>query len=451
MIKKLTAVTVLFCFSSGLSAEVKSLQKAFNMIAENCKGAVVNIKTITHQYYNVVTPEFFLYGYGGGQVYSKPIEGMGSGVIISPEGNIITNAHVINEADKIEVTVYTGDREEKTYAAKLVWSDKIMDIAMVKITDPDKALPYLSFADSSKLKAGDWAIAIGYPFGLKQTMTAGIVSSAKQEVVIQGRHYRDLIQTDTAINQGNSGGPLLNINGEIVGINTAIYSPSGSFAGIGFAINAVTVQELIENYSEGAAQKQRPMLGISLSPLTPQIIYSWRLPVKNGVIVAAVIEGSPAAKAGLKRGDIITEINGEKVMMPIDISSPVRKSAAGTEFAFKVFSDGQEKTVKIKPELSQPSQSNAPQSGDIQNYLWNNITFTQKRDGIYVSKIEQQSPFAAYLEFNDKIENINSGKISSLDDLKTALKSLNLKQSCRLDVRRAGTTVKIHIEPVYAQ
>ncbi len=247
--------------------------------------------------------------------------GLGSGFIISKDGYILTNEHVVSNADEISVTVAGIDRPFK---AQVVGSDYDLDLAVLKI-DANRDLPTVELGNSRDIRVGQWVIAIGNPYGLDHTVTVGVISATGRPITIRGRLYKNLIQTDAAINPGNSGGPLLNLAGQVVGINTAI---NAAAQGIGFAIPVDTVKEVLDELIK-SGKVVRPWLGVYLQDLTPELAEYLRVKDVEGVLVSNVIDGSPAAKAGLRQGDVILEINRVKVKSVEDLVERIRKLKVG--------------------------------------------------------------------------------------------------------------------------
>ena len=232
--------------------------------------------------------------------------GMGSGFIISADGQILTNHHVVGDSDKITVRLKDG----REFKAKIIGSDPRSDVALIKIKDSSN-LPVLSLGDSDSLEVGEWVMAIGNPFGLDHTLTVGVVS-AKGRTTVGIADYEDFIQTDAAINPGNSGGPLINLKGEAIGINSAIFSKSGGYMGIGFAIPINMVKAIKDQLIEHG-EVRRGYLGVSIQELTKELMDSFALKDTEGVLISDVTEDSPADKAGIKRGDVVVEYNNKKV------------------------------------------------------------------------------------------------------------------------------------------
>ena len=302
---------------------------------------------------------------GGGQDDGQPItregQSLGSGFIISPDGYIVTNAHVITagaKGAKVEsITVTLFNRKE--YVAKVIGSDTASDLAVLKVDATN--LPYVKFGDSGKARVGDWVIAIGEPFGLGGTVTAGIIS-ALNRVTGQGGAYDRFIQTDAAINKGNSGGPMFDLNGNVIGINSQIYSPSEGSVGIGFAIPAASAKPIIETMIKGG-KVQRGYLGIGRQPVDEDIAANLGLPKDRGEIVNRVEPGSPGEKAGLKQGDVIVAVDGKEVTPEQTLPYLVANIAPGQSTKLSVIRDGKPITVTAVL-ANRPSEEELANGGD---------------------------------------------------------------------------------------
>jgi serine protease Do len=277
------------------------------------------------------------HGQGGQPQPERRAQSLGSGFIIDPSGYIVTNNHVIEGADEVSVTL----QDNTTLKAKIVGRDESGDIALLKVSS-DKPLPTVSFGDSSKSRVGDWVLAIGNPFGLGGTVTAGIVSARGRDIH-QGQ-YDDFIQTDAAINRGNSGGPLFNMDGEVIGINTAIFSPSGGSIGIGFSIPANMAKLTVAQLKE-YGHARRGWLGVKIQQVTPDIAESLGLKDAQGAMVAGVTDGGPADKAKIRNGDIILKFDGQDVREMHNLPRIVADTDVGKEVPVVVWRDGKEVTV----------------------------------------------------------------------------------------------------------
>jgi len=317
-------------------ASASQLGHAFGEAARRVEPAVVNINT--EQVIRTRDPfaEFF------GRAPQRDLKrsSLGSGFVVDPQGYILTNYHVVRQADRISVKLNDG----RTMDAAVVGSDAQTDLAVVKIRT--SGLPYLKLAESDQAEVGDWVLAFGSPFGLEKTMTAGIIS-AKGRVIGAGP-YDNFIQTDAAINPGNSGGPLVNLQGEVVGINTMIASDSGGFQGVGFAIPSSMANGVYRQLVR-SGKVTRGWLGVGIQEITPDVARSLGLEGTNGVLVASVEPGSPAERAGLHRGDVVTAINGREVRSPHELSLAIADSRPGVALRLAVLRNGRSLAVEVKP------------------------------------------------------------------------------------------------------
>jgi len=304
-----------------------------------------SLRVIREEVERVIEPEFY-FGYmvPMEKQYRYETGGLGSGVVVDPSGLVLTNEHVVSGADRIQVIMLDRAGKQRTYLASLAASDQRLDLAVLRIkTTAPESFPYLKFA-AEPAKVGDWAIAVGYPFGFRQTMTSGIISAVDVSMRIQGRRYARLLQTDAAINQGNSGGPLLNIRGEIVGVNSAIFSPSGAFAGMGFAIPAAEAKRAYDDFL-GLKPARRGWLGATLMRVDPYTAARFGVPA--GALLNRVVPGSPAARAGLRRGDIVTSFDGEEVADDADLLSFIYSRKPGDKAELGYFRSGAEKRAQV--------------------------------------------------------------------------------------------------------
>ncbi|MGI6331916.1 MAG: trypsin-like peptidase domain-containing protein [Zhaonellaceae bacterium] len=318
-------------------------------MVEQAGPAVVKIETtseVKNPYANSpFNDPFFRYFFGDSfnAPESRVTQGLGSGFIISRNGYILTNEHVVSGATDIQVVV---SGYEKSFPAQVIGKDYDLDLAVLKI-DSDKPLPTLKLGDSDKIKVGNWVVAIGNPLGLDHTVTVGVISAKERPITIQSdsgqRQFKNLLQTDASINPGNSGGPLLNLNGEVIGINTAV---SSSGQGIGFAIPSSTVQKVLQELIE-KGQVTRPWIGVYMQPLTKELADYFGLDKEEGVVVTDVIPGSPAAKAGLRRKDIILEFNNKVIKNPNQLQEAVQEVKIGSKVTALIWRDGTKQYVTM--------------------------------------------------------------------------------------------------------
>jgi len=459
--------------SNEISPDVLNLQNAFIKVAETLKPAVVNISSIQTieapaQEFYFGDPfdffkdfeEFFGYPYQRKQQPKKRYyksQGGGSGVIISEDGYILTNEHVIHNANEIKVTVnITG--EEKTYSGKVVGKDTRTDLAIVKINA--KGLPVAPLGDSDQIHVGEWVIAIGSPFGLEQTVTSGIISAVRQSLVVEGRTYKDFIQTDAAINRGNSGGPLCNIKGEVIGINTAIYAPTGVFSGIGFAIPINRAKEILDDLIH-KGKVVRGWLGIEIKSIDDAIKKQFNLPDKEGALINNVLENTPASKYGLKRGDVIREFDNKKIKSPQELQSIVAKTDPKKKVNIKIIRDGKEQVITLvtgeMPTEEEVSKIGKVKEDTEETYSWldmkvsnlNNDLKTKYQipsdeNGVVIVEIEQdgKAQEIGLLE-GDLIKSINRDKTPNISAFKSVTKKVKLADGVVFDIIRQGNPIYI--------
>jgi Do/DeqQ family serine protease len=276
----------------------------------------------------------------GNSPRSRPSEeGLGSGFIISKDGYILTNEHVIDRADRISVTVGGFDKD---FAARVIGTELDLDLALIKI-DTGSDLPFLNLGNSDQIRVGNWVIAIGNPYGLDHTVTTGVISAKGRPIAVQDRSYENLLQTDASINPGNSGGPLLNLKGEVIGINTAINAQA---QGIGFAIPTSTVNTVLKDMKD-SENVIRPWIGVQVRPVDQEATRYLGLEKSEGALVAGVMQGSPAEKAGLKQWDVILELNGSKINTADDIVNVIRGTQPGQKISALVWRHRQASSVTL--------------------------------------------------------------------------------------------------------
>jgi serine protease Do len=324
----------------------------FADIAEKVGPAVVNIDVVKMQKTRVFNPfkdfEDFGFGFRVQPEFKRffedkiiPVKGAGSGFIVNKKGHILTNEHVVGNADKIKVTLKDG----RKFDAKLIGKDKSLDLAIIKIESKD--LPTVILGDSNKNRPGEWVVAIGNPYGFANSVTAGIISATGRSLAGLGK--RNLIQTDAAINPGNSGGPLINLNGKVIGINVAIVAQA---QGLGFAIPINAAKEVMDELIK-KGKVTRAWLGIYMRDIDEKIAAYLELPIAEGVVVTEVVKNSPAQKLGLKRYDILKEINGKKIKAGSDVQDIIRKLKPGETVKIKVFREN--KNIMLKGNLGEAS------------------------------------------------------------------------------------------------
>jgi serine protease Do len=413
---------------------------SFAQVAESVAPAVVNINTVTRV--SGRTPveeffgdEFFKRFFGEAPDRQQVQRSLGSGVIVDASGIVLTNAHVVERATEIEVATADG----KKHKAKVMGVDRKTDLAVLKLQGGG---PYAAanLGDSDRVRVGDWVLAIGSPFGLQQTVTAGIIS-AKGRSIGQGP-YDDFLQTDAAINPGNSGGPLVNMSGEVVGINSAILSRTGGNVGIGFSIPVNMAKRI---YSELAAKGKvtRGWLGVSIQPLTPDLAKGFGLKEPNGVLISDVVQDSPAAVAGVTSGDIIIEFDKKKVDSPQELQKVVASTQPGRAVPLKVWRDKGEKTLEIKigetPDdnvaLKSTNKGKSLLGLDVRPITPELARQLNLRnpEGVIVFSVDDESAAAeAGLQRGDVIREVNRQRVRSLPDFEKATK--DVKEGDRVTV-----------------
>ena len=311
----------------------------FTTAAETAVHSVVHVKNMTmNRVYS--NPLEFIFGGGRGGTQQQMQVGTGSGVIISEDGYIVTNNHVIDNASELEVTL----NNNKSYKAKLIGTDSSMDIALIKI-DADEKLPYIVFGDSENTKVGEWVLAVGNPYNLTSTVTAGIISAKARDLSNQG--LQSFIQTDAAVNPGNSGGALVNTRGELIGINTMISSPTGSYAGYSFAVPSNITRKLVEDLMQ-FGNVQRGVLGIEGRELNSVVAEKYNIAETQGFYVGSVTKKSGAEKAGIKEGDIIVQLDSKKINRFSDLASYINTKRPDEVVNVTVLRDGDEKIIPVK-------------------------------------------------------------------------------------------------------
>ena len=349
----------------------------------------------------------------------RNFKGLGSGAIINAEkGYVLTNNHVIKDADKITVQLHDG----REFKAKVIGADEMSDVALIQVEKP-KNLTALKLADSDKLRVGDFTVAIGNPFGLGQTVTSGIVSALGRSMGSDSGTYENYIQTDAAVNRGNSGGPLINLNGELIGINTAILSPSGGNAGIAFAIPSNMANNLVQQILE-FGEVRRGMLGIKGGELNADLAQAFDIEAKKGAFISEVMPGSAADKAGLKAGDVITAINGQAISSFAEMRAKIATSGAGKEIDLTYLRDSKSNNAKVTLQSDDQTQTRANgllpalDGAELNNYDEKGMK------GVAIAKIKPNSLAEQRgLKSGDVIIGINRQKVENLGQLRKILES----------------------------
>ncbi|WP_373817796.1 DegQ family serine endoprotease [Glaesserella sp.] len=413
---------------------------------EKVRPAVVSIfvegKTASAQTDRAIPEEFeFFFGPNafGDRGGPRQFRGEGSGVIIDAnKGYVVTNNHVIDSAEKITVKLDDG----REFIAKLIGSDPMSDVALLQLENP-KDLTEIKFADSDKLRVGDFTVAIGNPFGLGQTVTSGIVSALGRSTGSLDDGFESYIQTDAAVNRGNSGGPLINLQGELIGINTAIISPSGGNAGIAFAIPSNMVNNLVHQIVEFGGVK-RGLLGIKGGELNADLAKEFDVKAQQGAFVSEVMADSAASKAGLKAGDVIVALNGQKIRSFSELRAKVATTGAGKEIEITYLRDGKENSVKTV--LQSDDQNNmsakalfpALEGAEFTNYNNNGIK------GVEVARVDKDSLAESRgFKKGDIIVGVNRRSVENIGELRKILDS-NLS-AIALNVLRDGSNFYVII------
>ena len=437
---KLIFLTIVFSLSISIQSNSKPVPASFADLAEKLMPSVVNISTST----TIVTnsnPFPFQFPPGSpfedmfkefGTPQERQSSALGSGFIIDENGIVITNNHVIQGADDIIVRV-NGDKEFK---AKVLGADPLSDIAVLKLETEEKFQP-VKFGDSDKARIGDWVIAIGNPFGLGGTVTSGIISARNRSIGLT--RYEDYIQTDASINQGNSGGPLFNMDGDVIGINTAILGRSGSI-GIGFSIPSNSAKLVINQLIEFGETK-RGWLGVRIQNVTKEIADVEELGKPRGALVASVAENSPSDKAGVKAGDIILEFNGEKINEMKELPIIVARTEVGKKVKVKIWRNKKEifKDITLGRLETSEDFKVAEKETKVEEIQIENLNITVRKltkediksrnlpnqtSGLVITNIEQKSPLLNSVEINSIILEAQKKKIRSVDDLNQVVKEV---------------------------
>lgn len=433
-------------------------------IAKKSSNAVVNIdvETMVKQR-RVSSPfggdPFFEEFFGEGflrenQERMVPRKGKGSGFIVSKEGYILTNNHVVEGADKVKVTLLDG----RSFNAKKIGQDPTFDLAVIKIEAKD--LPVLPLGNSDLTEVGEWVVAIGNPLGFENSVTAGVVSAKNRTLQAPNINFQGFMQTDAAINPGNSGGPLIDLNGDVVGINTAIVPYA---QGIGFAVPINMAKQIMDDLIKHG-EVRRGWLGVTVQPLSASLVESYKIPVKEGSIIADVQKGSPAQKYGLERGDVIVSIGGEKVKNSQDVVFFVRNKLSGDKVVFEIYRNGKKKTIDVtlgdiagtkvseisgrqtQPNPISPNKATKMGVTVVENNKELSERYkTKETEGLVVVEVAPGSPgHQLGLRQGDVILEVNRRKMTSVSEWNKAMDEKS--KALGLLISRGGQTLFISVE-----
>ena len=411
-------------------ANLSSAPLSYANIVEHIAPAVVTVRSARRvrapQQFHFFGSPFFGRMFGG-QSPERVEQALGSGVIVTSDGRIITNHHVIDGASEIRVDLST----HRTYTAKLIGSDPPSDLAVLKIDAG--GLPTLNLGNSDQVRVGDIVLAVGNPLGIGETVTAGIISAKGRRTGLSNGTFEDFLQTDAPINQGNSGGALVNTTGELIGINSQIVSTTGGNIGIGFAIPSNMAKTVMDQLVK-SGQVKRGHLGVAVQPLTPDLAQSFGLKQTQGVLVSDVTPNSPAAKAGLKSGDVITAMNGSAVEDPNEFRNKVASTAPGTQVTLTIMRNGKQQEIKATlGELNAQENQAAEQGGGggaqlgiqaqpVTPDIASQLGLPENAKGLVVMNVDPMGAAAeAGIQPGDVIEEINRQPVNSVADVRSAL------------------------------
>ncbi|MDD2898425.1 MAG: DegQ family serine endoprotease [Desulfuromonadaceae bacterium] len=419
--------------------DILSTQKAFSTVAKKVTPSVVNISTVSRKKYiqpffeaNPLFEDFF------GAPQARRNKSLGSGFMISKDGYIVTNDHVVRDAESIQVKL----SNDKVYDAKVVGADQKTDIAVIKIAAAD--LPTVVLGDSEKLEVGQWAIAIGNPFGLDRTMTVGVISATgRSNMGIET--YENFIQTDASINPGNSGGPLLNVYGEVIGINTAIVAAG---QGIGFAIPINMAKQVFSQLIKKGSVS-RGYMGVTIQPVTEELARSFGLKQSKGALVNDVIKGGPADKAGIRQGDIITALNGSEVKDPSHLQRQVAEAGIGNISKITVFRDGRTLDLSITlgsadaaPKLRQRLEQGSQQQDGEADLLGLVVENDEQGGGVVVVDAMRGGAAAeSGIKRGDVIVSVNRKRTATVAEYTRTIQQAARGGSLTILVRRGDSSI----------
>jgi serine protease Do len=442
------------------AAPQENLVTAISKVAESTIPAVVLIEvTERKEVSNPLLPfednPFFRQFFGlpkkMPRKFKEKLMGLGSGMIVSPDGLILSNNHVVGGATEIKVLLSSGEE----YPAKLVGTDPLTDLGVIKIS-AGKPLPYVTFGDSDDVRVGQWVVAIGQPRGLEQSVTQGIISAKHRTGITNPSSYQDFLQTDAPINPGNSGGPLLTLRGQVIGVNSAIATQSGGFEGIGFAIPSKMAVH-VANALIAHGKVIRGWLGVSIQEVTPALAKSFGLPSPKGALIADVMKGGPASEAGIKRGDVVLKYEGEKVADSAALRNMVAATTPGKDVNVTLWRDKKEKEVTVK--IRSLEELTKKLASIVKDRLGVEVVPVTKEEaqkyglpspeGVRVEWIDPNGPLGkAGFEKEDLILGINNQPVPGVDAFVNMINGLPHHQEVTLLAvdHRTGNTASVRVE-----
>jgi serine protease Do len=448
-------------FTPNVPKQIIEAGRAFSEIASSVSPSVVNISTtkVVRRDAEPFSEDPFFELFNPFRDFKMPKkwkeQSLGSGVIVSADGYIITNNHVVEQSDEIRVTLF----DKRSFKAKLIGADSKTDVAIVKIEADN--LNAMKWGDSDKLQVGEFVLAIGNPYGLSHTVTMGIISAVgRANVGIAD--YEDFIQTDAAINPGNSGGPLVDIKGELIGINTAIFSRSGGYQGIGFAVPS-NMARLVMDQLVQKGKITRGWLGVTIQELTPELSQKFGIKNSKGALVGDIAKGSPAEKAGLKRGDVILEFNGKNVQDVGNLRNMVAQSKVGSEVPVLIRRGDKEYSVKVTiaelpKEIAESVPGSAPDESpaeglsglrviELSREIARQLGLSRDEKGVVVVRVDPGSAAEeAGIRKGDVIQEVDKKKVDGINEYNKVIKGIRQGDTVLFFINRGGKKFYIAIK-----